>query len=82
MKILGQIPVEEAEKIACEYIKKKRENAEKIMVQKVTQLGEGKTRINGTYTDRELAKTASALSVFEWEVKINGKKEVYEYSIP
>jgi hypothetical protein len=69
---MSSISTDEAEKIATEFVKKKRGDKE-ITVTEVTRI-DGKVRVNGTYTDSELG-------VFEWEVKIGADKTVYEYKI-
>jgi len=70
---MSSISIEEAEKIATEFVQKKRGN-KKITVNEVTRIDANKVRVSGTYTEEELG-------AFEWEVKIGADKTVYEYKI-
>jgi hypothetical protein len=74
---MNSISIEEAEKIATDFVRKKRGDIP-ITVNKVVRIDANKTRVSGTYTNPELG----ALGVFDWEVKIGADKTVYEYNIP
>jgi hypothetical protein len=71
---MSSISIEEAEKIATDFVQKKRGN-KKIVVNKVAQIDGNHVRVSGTYTEPNLG-------VFEWEIKIGADKTVYEYNIP
>jgi len=71
---MSSISIEEAEKIAIEFVQKKRGNKQ-ITVNTVTRIDGNKVRVSGTYTEPELG-------VFDWEVKIGADKTVYEYNVP
>ena len=74
---LSGISIEEAEKIATEFVEKKRTDAKEITVNEVTDLDKG-MRVSGTYTVPDLGPAG----VFDWEVKIDKTKKVYGYKIP
>jgi hypothetical protein len=74
---MSEISVDEAEKIATEFLLKKRSSAKNITIDEVTQIDAKKTRVNGTFQD----PTHEPMSNFEWEVKIGANKTVYEYKI-
>jgi hypothetical protein len=74
---MSSISIEEAEKIATDFVEKKRGN-KAITVNKVTRIDANKIRVSGTYTEPQLG----AVGVFDWEVKIGADKTVYEYNIP
>jgi hypothetical protein len=70
------ISVDEAEKIATDFVQKKRSSATQIEVKQVTRLTLNKVRVSGTY------KVPDTLGVPEWEVVIRGDKTVIEYKFP
>ena len=72
---MSEISIEEAEKIAIEFVKKKRAQATKIKVNEVTPL-DGGMIVSGTYKDPKITALA-----FDWEVKIGKNKKVSRYKI-
>ena len=70
---MSSTSIEEAEKIATEFVQKKRGN-KKITVNEVARIDANKVRVSGTYEEPELG-------VLAWEVRIGADKAVYEYKI-
>jgi hypothetical protein len=75
---MSSISVDEVEKIAIEFLQKKRNGAKDITIEEVVQLDmTGKYRVSGTFQDPRYLD----VGVSKFEVKIGSDKSVYEYKI-
>jgi len=70
---LSEISIEEAEKIAIEFVMKKR-SPKNVWVTEVIRLSWG-LQVNGLYTHTKGGN-------FRWKVNVDNNKKVREYAIP